>query len=395
MTRALVLGMILGLVACSPSASTNDGGGGGGDMAVRLDSGSSPDLPMVAMDLSTDLPMTLMTDLSMTADLLTSPGASDAGSCVPVGGNRQAFVFDTLTLPAKKTDYALDLNGDGKLDNQYGNIIAVINAISPGLNAQTAVDSALANGTLVELIDEVSSDATFTNDACAQSSISHGQNQAPGPPPQTYTIDTGTPTAHFVGPLASSFFDSTAPATGPDVQLTLYLSFFVGAPASVVPLHGAHVQDLYSTGPTLKKGQINGALLMSDFNSKVVPDIAVGLTNQVMAGGTSGMQIAAIFDTGGSASGGTCKQKTSCASAGVNAGDPVCQDTVGPHAGQCAQACDNVIFACEVSTNTTIQGIFKADVQMFQGGIYQPNPANTSPDSISLGVAFTAVQANF
>jgi hypothetical protein len=34
-------------------------------------------------------------------------------------------------------------------------------------------------------------------------------------------------------------------------------------------------------------------------------------------------------------------------------------------------------------------------VQLFQGGVYKPNPAKTTKDSLSVGFAFTAAPASF
>jgi hypothetical protein len=61
----------------------------------------------------------------------------------------------------------------------------------------------------------------------------------------------------------------------------------------------------------------------------------------------------------------------------------------------CADQCDHIIDVCEVQTNTLLKNIFAPDVQMFQNGVYKPNPSNTTKDSISIGVGFTAAPASF
>src|SRR5690349_8732376 len=70
----------------------------------------------------------------------------DGGSDVTTAdGEVTRFVVDKLLLPQQKTDHAIDLNGDGHKDNQFGNLVM---ALAAGmLDAQHAEDSALRAGT--------------------------------------------------------------------------------------------------------------------------------------------------------------------------------------------------------------------------------------------------------
>jgi hypothetical protein len=63
----------------------------------------------------------------------------------------------------------------------------------------------------------------------------------------------------------------------------------------------------------------------------------------------------------------------------------------------CAKKGDGKIDLCEVSTNSIIVNALDPDVQMFSddGLTYHPSSDNTHRDSLSLGVAFTAVKAKF
>ena len=291
-------------------------------------------------------------------------------SCSVTGAHKAQFVADTITLPVNKNQYALDLNGDGKADNQLGNIVSAL--ASQGVSPQTNLNTALSAGTEVLLVDEISSDPTFTTDACAGSNLFHGQNHAPGPPPQTYVVDSATPPGRFTGPIAKATFDSSSPVTGPDVQVTLFLPL-TGSTLLPLPLHGAHL-TYKSNGSTLAMGQLNGAIKSSDVQTVIVPALAANLEAQVQANPSSmsSQQILAIFDVG-NGSGGPCTNPD----------------------GSLGQPGDGHIAVCEVAGNGIIQSILAPDVQMFQGGVYQPNPANTTKDSLSLGVAFTAVAATF
>ena len=49
--------------------------------------------------------------------------------CVVGAGRTQTYVVNHLTLPQSKADFAIDLNGDGKPDNQLGNIIGALTGV--------------------------------------------------------------------------------------------------------------------------------------------------------------------------------------------------------------------------------------------------------------------------
>ena len=53
------------------------------------------------------------------------------------------------------------------------------------------------------------------------------------------------------------------------------------------------------------------------------------------------------------------------------------------------------ITADEVKNNKQAQVILKPDVQMFDGDRYAPNPTDDTPDSMSVGLCFASVTAQF
>src|SRR4051795_2313357 len=87
-------------------------------------------------------------------------------------GAQAKYVASTLLVPQQRSDYAMDLNGDGKTDNQLGNIIGALTA--QNLNTQQGVDDAIAMGNVVLLLDEVASD--LTNNDAAGVTVKVGQN---------------------------------------------------------------------------------------------------------------------------------------------------------------------------------------------------------------------------
>ena len=328
-------------------------------LACLLLSGCGDDTGVTdaGMDLSVE---DAANDLS-TGDLAAGP---DAGLCTPGGGTHAKWFINSMTLPQQRSDFSLDLNGDGKTDNQLGNIVGAL--LSQNMNLQTPVDQAIAGGTDVMLLDVVSSDASFTNDACAQTTFANGLDH---PMPDidggtSFTADSAIAKTVFAGPIAAMRFSSQPqPFNQVTAQkLQIKLPMFG---AGVFTLWGAHLSWRYA-GNNLMEGRINGALTNDDVQNKVMPAMATLLNAQVQADPTSSnsQQLLAIFDTGGT---GGC--------------------TATPNNG--------VIEVCEVSTNAIIKNVLAPDVHLFQNGAFQPSAQNTMKDSFSVGLAFTAAEASF
>src|SRR3954471_18188379 len=81
---------------------------------------------------------------------------TDAQCTTPSSGMEAKYVANTLTVPQQRSDYAMDLNGDGRADNQLGNIIGALTGA--GLNTRDGVNTALADGNVVLLVDETGAD---------------------------------------------------------------------------------------------------------------------------------------------------------------------------------------------------------------------------------------------
>ena len=81
----------------------------------------------------------------------------------PFTGATRRFVIDAITLPTDKTMFADDLNGDGKSDNQLGNIVGVLAA--QNLNPQNATDAVILSGVLASFVEITSDDPSLMNDS--------------------------------------------------------------------------------------------------------------------------------------------------------------------------------------------------------------------------------------
>jgi hypothetical protein len=345
------------MVLVSGCGGSNDGDGA--DMAVGADMATSA-------------------DLSVLHDL-APPSSDGAVACAPLGGGTTAqYVFNQVTVPQQRSDYAIDLNGDGRVDNQLGNIIGALSA--QAVPVQTQMDGAIASGQSITLLDERSADASFTSDGCAASDLYAGTAMAS--PDYSgnghFTVDATATAGHYSGPIVTSRFTSQPSPAVAEVGVTAH---------AMVPIFGPVPVDLVGTrityvrsGTGVMMGQLNGAIRNQDVQTKVVPNLAAAFNQQIASNPSSStsMQLLAIFDNGGKANpacaAGTCKNLD----------------------GSCAVKGDNVISDCEVSSSGLIQNVLAPDVQMFDSaGNYRPNPANTNKDSLSVAFGFTAVRATF
>ncbi len=305
-------------------------------------------------------------------DLAYGTNTDGAVACAPAGGGTTAkLVANTQTMPQSRMDYATDLNGDGKLDNQLGNIIGALT--QQGLDSQSSVNMQVMNGNNLLLIALRSADPSFTTDGCAAATVAQAKPKASPKFDGTdvLVIDAMKMPGEFTGPIAAKQFHSEPPPSFAKIpsELEIQLPLVVVVPVHVI---GARVQLTYNGGQ-LTGGQLNGAIRKVEIDTQVIPALAMQLS--VLA--IFNPQVAAIFDTGG-------------------APDPACGNTCRNLDGSCAKADDNQIDDCEVATNAIIKNVLAPDVQMFDSaGNYHPSAANTNKDCLSIGIAFTAVSATF
>jgi hypothetical protein len=354
MQRAMMI-----LVAAASAAGCGGTGvdaGGGADLAVAADMAGMTDMPTSSPDL---------------APMLTP-------ACAPAGGAMHAqYVWNDIVVPMQRADYAIDLNGDGRVDNQLGNIEGAL--ASQNIPVQAQATQSVTSGQSLTLVDEHAADLTTADCAAADVEAATAMASPDFSGAGHFTVDSSGKAGHFAGPIVAGKFSSQPPSVAmTPVIVTLKLPL-LGA-VTTVDVVGAHVQYTRGADGKISGGQLNGAIRNGDVQTKLVPNIAVSLTAEVQAnpGSSTSMQIESIFDNGGKAdascSAGTCKNPD----------------------GSCAVSLDNKIDTCEVASNGLIQNVLAPDVQLFDSaGNYHPNPNNTMKDSLSIGVAFSAVPATF
>lgn len=212
----------------------------------------------------------------------TDAGGSDAGTPVT-----RHFVFESITFPTNNSaarEAAVDLNGDGALDNQMGMVFGTLN--TQGLEANPDMQKAIDTGAAIQLLSVVSLDGNAAVTIRAVPGLD--------PMPAACSGSTDTVCRHHLDGLASFTASSTMVAaltggvmadggvlTSATAPLTLQVSFF-GGPASLALQH-PHVSINPAADAGLTEGVVAGAILESDVNAVVVPAIAAGMQAHVTA----------------------------------------------------------------------------------------------------------------
>ncbi len=298
--------------------------------------------------------------IAVAASLATAAvgcGGSDTGGGVTAveGTSSSKYVTSSVTLPKNSMTAAYDLDGDGTPDNRLGNIIQAVSALS--LSPQSAADDAVKTGALLILLDEVSSDATQQSAKNAGTLLKIGNK--PATPPKYDGTDMLTATAdapaQFYGNITAGHFasNSSTLTSVPPVTLVISLPLVEGQDPLKLPVTGAVMSYTRGADGKVTGGQINAAIKKSDVDGVILPAVAALITAEL---------------------------KKPNASATLKMFDP---------------NMDGVVSADEVASNQLIANFLAPDIQMFQDGVYKPNPAKTAKDSLSLGFTFTAVGASF
>ena len=217
--------------------------------------------------------------------------AGSSGDCTATGGtNKSQFVTNSVLVPQQRSDYAIDLNGDGRVDNQLGNIIGALEGQM--LHVQDGVNMAVTDGTLIVLMSESSTDATFTADDCATAQLQVGQTTTN--PDYSgaghFAVDSAQAGGTFFGPIKAGKFSSAPPATTTKpIEVDIKLPLVAGADPVTLKVNGAHLQFTRTSDGKITGGQLNGAIKNSDVQSLIIPNVATLLTKKITDDTAAGM----------------------------------------------------------------------------------------------------------
>lgn len=272
----------------------------------------------------------------------------------------RGFAVDNLNFPinaSEVTACAIDLNGDGHVDNVFGSLLSSLSTF--GMDIAGATAAGVATGQVVHLVELRSGDGAFSNDAAATASWHVGK--ATSTPPlfdgtDTFQYNAAFAPGSFVAALSGGAFVSSNPATTTaPVDITVELR--IGNTWVGVPLQGARLK-FTAIAANLSDGQVNGSIRKADVDTIIIPALAVALNDIVQSDPQSdtAQTLLSLFDT---------------------------------------SPADGMISVDEFATNGLTISLFAPDVQIRNAnGDYAPNPANTTPDALSFGFGFTAVESD-
>jgi hypothetical protein len=287
---------------------------------------------------------------------LVAIAAAPASAATYVRG----YAVDSLDLPASNAEangFAFDLDGDGNPENQFGSVLAVL-AGNLDLDLKAVNMQAVAGGTVVHLLELVSSDAAFAADPAAVATWYVGKPTLVPPlfdGSDPFEFDPAYPPAEFRAPLMSGNFASADPATTTE-PVTLSLSLKVGEFFVELPLQGARLA--FGVGAdALGQGRVNGSIHQEVIQTLFVPALALTFDATVQADPTSerSRMLLDLFDNNPS---------------------------------------DGSISVPEVANHSLMVSILSPDMDILDANGYNPDPDGPDPESLSFGFGFTAVQSD-
>lgn len=257
--------------------------------------------------------VTLLTACTTESD---APPPDDPNDDMPAMSYRH-YVIDHIDVPtsaAQAREYGMDLDGNGSIDNQLGNVIATLSGM--GVDANATVARSIDRGETILL-------ARVGTTSLADAAVGTFQTYVgsdPSIPPCASDTDTEcrhhlTGTASFTAmhlpagtPLKGSF--TGGEFTGSGGQLVIRLALLGSAPIDVVLL-ASQARLSSSTDSQIGKATLAGAVAQSDIDAKIIPAVrdnvmasvtrdCTALTSPPGCGcttGSDGKTALALFDT--------------------------------------------------------------------------------------------------
>lgn len=343
------------------------------DLPVPGDLGGGTDLAVSPWDLPAPGDLRGGTDLAFGADLLAPLCRGDSAP-----GTMRRLATSALKLPTTAAPASIDLDGDGRADNQLKSIVSTIGAL--GMDPQVQVDDAVRRGQLVYLLGLKS---TSLDTSCA--GLLMNRALPPASPPAYDGSDVFTPalpvSAVFTAGVPLGQLGTTLPKDLKAAdEATLPLAVPLGPMMVTLPLRGVHVQgrvQLVAGKPTITDGQIHGAVSVTDLDRVVYPSLAASVTALINGDPMSSTTrtLISLFET-----------STSPISV---AKCMVARDCCKTSPSTCK------ILPQEVK-DSVVGSLFAPDVEVLNAmDQWEPVRGGTSKDAMSVGIGFSAVQAAF
>lgn len=210
-------------------------------------------------------------------------GGDDDGPLTPEG-EYYPMVVDSVVTPASSaeaSDLGLDIDGNGRVDNQLGMVLATLG--TQGLEVKPQLEEAVATGSLVLLAEVQTTD--FTSAPAAGLTVYIGDPDQITPAPCTDDTMLDTCGQHLMGTgsfAISADSPTNGTVAGPFVggrfnggpgQVRLQLSLTEGAAPVNLDLIGARAELRGVSADGITDGIIAGAITEEDINTKVLPAV--------------------------------------------------------------------------------------------------------------------------
>jgi hypothetical protein len=265
------------------------------------------------------------------------------------------FLLSSLKLPVLSRDYAFDLDGNGRADNQLGQVISAM--LQQGLYMQDTVDQAVSDGKVLILFT-LSAQQPLTADQPADLRVVRALG--------TGAADPLAVPVTLKGKLETGRFIPNDPALNSDlITWVLELPLGPGLPTRLAVQWPRFAFGINPSGTRLVGGVLNGSISGRTIIDDFVSSLANVFTLYISANPDSetSRTIKSLFDTGG------CNNPD----------------------GTAAVRGDGRISPCELSENALIKSLLAPDVRLRNSaGKYEPLPNEAQKDSLSMGVGFTA-----
>lgn len=181
-------------------------------------------------------------------------------------------VANKLTLPKSGTDFTADLDGTGK-KNQLGHIIGALSMTGGALDPQSDLDSMISSGYILLLFDVIA--RSLTKDLNMRVDFYMGKDTDSNPN-NNFTGSATLAVDKTVSPSALKLNGSIGAKTSGELSVgpgSLIIPVPFGSTPINMTLKKAQLEtDISTTG--MSNGQINGAIPMSDVNTKLLPAVA-------------------------------------------------------------------------------------------------------------------------
>lgn len=215
-------------------------------------------------------------------------GGDDGGTVIPEGQHYQ-FVSKKAYVPTNNNqarEYGLDLNKDKTVDNQLGMVLGTLSSM--GFDIQGTIDKAVAEGSIILLVDFQTKD--FTNSSAAGLEVILGANPMPAAcnAGEEY-CNTATPPVctgcghHLQGTGSFTIKESMDAAVGGKIvngtfnggpgNITLQIALGDTSQAIQLSLIGARAKATGISESKIDSIILAGALTENDLNTMVIPAI--------------------------------------------------------------------------------------------------------------------------